>query len=258
MIQKDSLYIFQPTDSVKQSINTDSLSRFFSEGGSTQITENKPLKIISTPTWMHLSLVFWIVVVLFAKQAYSIRLRQIIVAAFKPKQVKLLHRDGNILKQGVSILLFLLYAFTVSLFAFILINKYIPGSFYFSMGTGFILLMGSIISYHIIKFLLIWVLGFLFETQDRSLRYLLDQYIFNITEGIVLFPLLILSIYSEIQLLLYIAVVVLIGFWIYRFSRAIFIGLASRNFSLSYIFLYLCTLEVLPILLIYKLSIQFV
>lgn len=258
MIQKDSLNTVSLPEGFFLQKNSDSLFRFFSETGKVEIVETFHLENEPIPLWVHLSLFFWIFIVIFVRQSYMLRLRQIFAATLKPKHVKYLQREGNLLKQSFPALLLLLYAFVVSLFAFLAVNQYYPSSFYFSLGEGFLLLYGAVVLYHLLKFTAIKFLGTLFDTRAISTFYLLDHFLFHISEGLVLFPLVILFIYSELQLFLYIAIIVLIALWIYRLLRAISIGLGCINYSRSYLFLYLCTLEVLPVFLLYKLSLQFV
>ena len=258
MIQKDSLNTSLLPEGFSLQKTNDSLHRFFSETGKVEIIEVERESNQAVPLWIHLSFLFWLVIIIFARQSYTLRLRQIFIATLKPKQVKQLQREGNLLKQSFPALLLLLYAFVVSLFAFLAVNQYFPESFYFSLGEGFLLLYGSVVLYHLLKFVAIKFIGILFETRSVSTRYLLDHFLFHISEGFALFPLVILFVYSEIQLFLYIALIMLVALWVFRLLRAISIGLECSNYSRSYLFLYLCTLEVLPIVLLYKLSIQFV
>lgn len=258
MQQTDSLYYEQILIDSLAPKAKESVGRFFIEKGKVEIKENKREENIATSNWIHFSLLFWVIVLVFARQSFSIRLRQIVVATINTKQVKQLQREGNLLKQGYPVLLMLLYAFSISLFAFIYINQKLPNSFYFSQSEGFFLLFGIVISFHFLKFLIIWIFGILFETLDLTVRYLIDHYIFYISEGLILFPFLILFIYSGLIVFLYAAMAMLIILWLFRLQRAIVIGIGGINFSRSYLFLYLCTLEVLPILMLYKLSLQFI
>ena len=233
-------------------------ARFFVTKEKAQIVENKRINNETVPLWMHLLIAFWIVVIVFARQSFSLRLRQIFIATFKPKQVKQLQREGNLLSQGFSIILMILFAFTVSLFTFIAISREFPDSAYFSMGEGFLILFGAVIAFHLLKFISIHFLGVLFETQKSSFKYLLDHFIFLISQGLILFPILILFVFSELSLFLYAGMLVFFSLWLFRIERAIVIGLSNTNFSPFYLFLYLCTLEVMPFLLLYKLGLQFV
>ncbi len=258
MITEDSLFTFNVQKEFSIQKSNDSLTRFFVEKGNTQIHFIKRPEVPHIPMWTHLSFVFWVFVVIFVLHSYTRRFSQIFSATFSIKQVKFLQREGDLLKQSFPIMLLLLYAFVLSFFAYIVINQYYPNSFYFSLGEGLLILWGTIILFYLGKFLSIWFLSILFETRQLSARYMLDSYLFHISEGLILLPLLILFIYSGIQIFHYVAIIVLIALWALRLQRAYVIGLACTNFSRSYLFLYLCTLEVLPFFLLYKLGLEFV
>lgn len=255
-IINDSLAPHWQTFFVKESPKP--LPRFFVERGTTHLNEIKRPVDSNVPLWIHLSFLFWIVVILFTRQSYTYRLNQIFVSTFSQQHVKQFQREGNILKQGFPVLLMFLYAFTISLFAYRAINLLYPNSFYFYLGEGFLLLAGVVVLFHFAKFIIIWLIGFMFETGQISFRYLLEHYIFHISEGIILFPILILYVYSGVHLFIYIAAIVLLALWIYRLLRAVIVGLECTNFSRYYLLLYLCTLEVLPVFILYKLAVQFV
>ncbi len=257
MNQADSLNISLISSEDTVSIQKESIPRFFMQKGELQMNEIKRAEPVSNPLWIHLSLLFWVFVIVFARQSYFFRMKQIVSATLNSQQAKLLLREGNILKQGFPVAFMLMYYFTVALFSFIFINKQFPNSFYFSLGQGFLLLFGGIILYNVLKFIAIGFFGFLFDNHAVTLPYLIDFYLFQVSEGFVLFPLLILFVYSNFPVFLYIALIVLLLFWLFRLKRAIVIGLADTNFSSSYLFLYLCTLEVIPFILLYKLGLQF-
>ncbi|MBN2237197.1 MAG: DUF4271 domain-containing protein, partial [Bacteroidales bacterium] len=197
-------------------------------------------------------------VVVFARQFYTLRLEQIFKSILSSSHVKQLHREGNLVKHGYPIILLFMFSFSLALFMFQLLRELYPHSFYFSVGQGFLLVLGATVAYFIGKFLTIWYLGVLFQTKQDTYRYLTDQFLFQISASFVLLPLLILYIYSGYQFFVLVAIIVLSLLWIYRLQRAFVIGLACTNFSRSYLFLYLCTLEVLPLLILFKLGFQFV
>jgi len=257
MIQKDSVNTSLLPKELSIGKSSDSISHFFTNNSKVEMLEIKRLEYEAIPLWIHLSLFFWVIVIIIARQSYTLRLRQIFIAFLKPKQIKQLHREGNLLKQIFPALLLLLYAFVISLFTFLFLNQHFIQSFYFSSGEGFLFLYTAVILYHLLKFITIKFFGILFDTGSLSTLYLLDHFVFYISGGIILFPLIILYIYSEIQAFLYLAVIVLITLWVFRIIRAVFIGLDCINYSRYYLFLYLCTLEVLPIFLLYKLFFQF-
>jgi len=248
-IQKDGIFIQRKFEQ--------RIDRFFVEKGRTEIQAvNRSNKIV--PIWINLSVLFWILVVVFARQSYSIRLRQIFTAVFNPKNAKQLQQEGSLLFQGFPALLIILNAFTLAFFAFKTYNDFYPDSLYFSIFEGFLILFAAIIIFQIGKILTISFISILFDTRKISSRYMLDQYMFYITNGLILFPLLLLFQFSNFKIFLFIALFIHLSLWLYRLIRAFIIGLECTNYSWYYLIVYLCTLEVLPFFLLYKLSLQFV
>ncbi|MBN1650954.1 MAG: DUF4271 domain-containing protein [Bacteroidales bacterium] len=258
MNRADSLNISLISVEDTVAVQKQSTPRFFRQKGEIQMNEIIRVEPISNPIWVHLSLLFWVFAIVFARQSYTLRLKQIITATLNAQQVKQLLREGSILKQGFPVVFMLMNYFTIALFLFIFINEQFPNSFYFSLGQGFLLLFGGVIMYNGLKFVAIWLIGFLFDNQSVSLWYLIDYFLFQISEGFALFPLLILFVYAKYSIFLYLALIVLLLFWLFRLKRALVIGLADTNFSSSYLFLYLCTLEVIPFILLYKLGLEFI
>jgi hypothetical protein len=257
MQQKDSLNTeFLSSDSHLLKTQ-DSLSQFFTSKGAVKINEVKLSHAKETPLWLHISLFLGVIILILARHFYWAQLQQIFRLTLHLKSKKA-QRESNRQNQGFPILLLILYYYSLAAFVFLLINKYLPNTFYFSLGGGFLILLSILISIYLIKFLVIWFSGILFETKSVSQAYLSDYYLFQVSEGILLFPILILFVYSELQFFLYLAILLHVSLWIYRFFRAIIIGLGCTNFSRSYLFLYLCTLEVVPFIFLYKMMIQFI
>ncbi|HAG15671.1 MAG TPA: hypothetical protein DCG69_03980 [Bacteroidales bacterium] len=244
------------SDAVPQWDSTAMLKvRFLVQKEETSLVYSRRQQESGIPSWVHLSLFFWVIIILITRLNYTFKLRQLLAASFNLQHLKQFHREGNILKQGYPVLLIALYLFTISMFGLKAIDPYLPKSFHFSFLEKFFLFFGGVFSVYFLKFSAIWFLGKLFDTAVVTKQYLLDHYLFQITEGLILFPLLILYVYSSIQIILFAAIAVLLMLWAYRLMRAVRIGFGCTNFSWSYLFLYLCTLEVLPLFFVYKLSV---
>jgi len=104
------------------------------------------------------------------------------------------------------------------------------------------------------KKLLFRIVGMLFETRAETSEFLFNVDNFNRSLGLILLPLVTLIAFSPIQntgLLILMGVAIVLAFYLLLLQRGILI-LLRKQFSIYYLFLYLCTLEFLPLLLIYK------
>ena len=148
---------------------------------------------------------------------------------------------------------FILILFSVgvlSLYGYILL---IPSGKPFEI-TQYALVLGVTLLFYIFKFLSIEVLGYVF-LEKQSLKIARESY-FNllIYLGIVLFPLLIFQIYFPLWLndyTVYISLVVcvlLFVFLIFKLFQIFF----HKSIVSFYLMLYLCTLEILPLIILFQ------
>ncbi|MDX8341623.1 DUF4271 domain-containing protein [Draconibacterium sp. IB214405] len=120
--------------------------------------------------------------------------------------------------------------------------------------TYFGFVLGGVLVYFFGKKLIYLTLGLLFETQNETREYLFNMDNFNRSLSLILLPIVILVAFAPFKTPVFITVSGLIIFLIFNLlllKRGVFI-LLKKQFSLFYLFLYLCTLEILPLLLIYK------
>lgn len=96
--------------------------------------------------------------------------------------------------------------------------------------------------------------GFVFDVEVLMREYTEYIYLNLKALGLIVLPLNILITYADEQYsyIFFIIFYILYGiFWLLRIITGMLYGI-SANISLSYLFLYLCTLEILPVLLLLK------
>ena len=167
-------------------------------------------------------------------------------------------RDGSFMSAVFLIPSFAIYVITISLV--ILHLMIIDQSGVFpeienNIQTFFIILLSCSL-FFAVKLLLIRLIGIIFKTKQLSALYLANKFLFNTISGIVFLVLLILSISTSNYVFYFI--ILISGFLVFIFSllRGILIIISIRKYSLYQIFIYLCTLEILPVLVILKLVIK--
>jgi len=114
--------------------------------------------------------------------------------------------------------------------------------------------LGGVLVYFLGKRFLYQTIGTLFETGTETGEYLFNMSNFNRTLGIVLIPLVALVSFSPAgnpRIIVFSGIIIVIAFQLLLLQRGVLI-LLRKQFSILYLFLYLCTLEFLPLLLIYK------
>ncbi len=100
-----------------------------------------------------------------------------------------------------------------------------------------------------------WLLGYVFETRQKTLQFLQASLIFTNIAGLLILPISLLFPFIDptyYQMLLRLGLSLFIVLYIWLISRGIKIIL-DDFLSIFYMFLYLCALEILPLLWLYKL-----
>jgi hypothetical protein len=109
----------------------------------------------------------------------------------------------------------------------------------------------------ILKLSVSFAIAHIFHSLKAFKAYFTDHlFIMGVGSIFQLFFLLI-YLYSQITFFLHLSLTILSIFIVLRIIRSSIIGLRLTNFSIYYLFLYLCSFEILPVIWIYKwISIQ--
>lgn len=180
------------------------------------------------------------------------RLTQLAGGFFRASSVSMLYREENALTGRASLLLILNFLLVTPLFVWQTIGYFnLPQE---GMQQYGILALAFVVLY-LLKAAVTRFMGFVFDKKEAALEYTYNILLFNKTLGLLLFPVTVLLAFArEIPPLWLIGTG--LGMWgiilVYRLFRGILIGVSTSGFSLVYIFLYLCTLEILPFFVILK------
>jgi hypothetical protein len=156
-------------------------------------------------------------------------------------------REENAFTERVNLITFLLMAINFTL----VISKLLSFVDWGSISVTLIFVM----LFFLMKIIILQFLGFVFKTKDLSKLTIFFSFLFDRTLGFVLFPLVIMlyffsfEISSAVIVISFICFLLLLSFklfWLWK------IGTNSFGLSRFYIFLYLCTLEIFPLLLLAK------
>jgi hypothetical protein len=211
------------------------------------------------PDWIVGLLLFCFVLLAWAQVFYRRRLRLILMAPFSKRFLSQLVREGDLFSERISLAGGLIYLLTTSLFLYqvyelMIVKDYrgIPGGWLY-----FIILAAALCGFWILKVGLIRFLSFIFRTRATSNEYLLNILIFNILSGLALLPLLVFAIYLKSGLFLIFCMISFAIFFVFRFFRGFLIGISITKFSYVFLFVYLCSLEILPLVVLMKVVLKY-
>jgi len=154
----------------------------------------------------------------------------------------------------VDMFFWLNFLITHALLAFFLLEEYTPYFFLTEFNYKlFLFIFLAIASFWFYRRMVIKIISFIFQAGVLSERQLkLDRNVENAL-GVVLLPLLILSIFSFHTFFLILALLIALGMQVFRWAQTVGIGISSTRFTILHFILYLCSLELIPLFIVFKL-----
>jgi hypothetical protein len=149
----------------------------------------------------------------------------------------------------------LVFSLILGLFGYQFLNAY-----KISLGASksyytYLICVGVVIGYFISKKIVYYIIGVLTESRPEVQEYLFSMTVYNRVLGLFLMPVTATIAFvplTQVEPILYAGLAVIAIFYLMSLIRGGKIFL-KKHFSISYLILYLCTLEFLPLILIYAL-----
>lgn len=201
--------------------------------------------------WLFATLFLITLLYLYIQNNFHSRYTQVKRAFLIKRYFSQLVRDGNIFRERIVIPIYIIYlsSFSLLIYSFCIhtldISK-IP----LSRFSLFLAILLATSTYQFLKTGLINILGQLFYTKQETETYLIEHLLFSALYSLFLVPLMWLYSYTHWGEVLIVAGGIFIILWVFRIGKAIINW--SRAFTIFKLFLYLCTLELLPIIILVK------
>jgi hypothetical protein len=173
----------------------------------------------------------------------------------RQKQTREQLQQNNLAALFSNILFILNASIFVSLLA--VKNAWVDFSLYTSIAYSAALFAGL----YVFKFLFLWFSGWLFGQTEAIGNYSFIVFLTNKVMGVFLIPAILLLAFSPISVQDFaynIALIVISILFVYRYLISFSIVRTSLKVSAFHFFLYLCTCEVLPMFVLYKLTMDFI
>jgi hypothetical protein len=169
-------------------------------------------------------------------------------------------RDENIFFQRVSIYLSIVFNVILALLVYFIsihYNWHVGG-----VGPGFMRYLFFVVvitAAYALKYLVLKITGWLFEQEREIATYIFNIFLINNILGMALLPFVCLLAYNQSisgPWLIYVPLILIgVGF-AWRYYRGFRIGMGTGSFSPLYLFLYLCTLEIAPLMILIRIIVQ--
>jgi len=165
-----------------------------------------------------------------------------------------LSKEDNLLTSWAFIFLFLLFGFTMGMYIYQII-KYNDKAYSISGIQLFLACSVLVIVLSVLKIMLLRVLGFIFNIHKHTREYISVLYLTYFNLAFIFLPVIIcfslfpssLTYYLLRFSLITIGVIILI-----QYARSILNIISNFQFHKIYLFIYLCALEICPVLIIIK------
>ncbi|MEK6615641.1 MAG: DUF4271 domain-containing protein [Bacteroidota bacterium] len=209
------------------------------------------------PSWVMLIIVLSVMILGYLFSAFHARFIVIIKAFFTIRFSEQLSREEHSLSHPASIFLSINFLVASSLFILQAISS--KGVFSSSLDLSFLsflIIIGFVFVLYLLKILSLKIVGFILNKQVIINEYIFIIFLINQVLGIGFIPIIIFIAYGKqsfINGFVYIGVMLFILAFIIRVGKGTIMVFSGREISVVYLILYLCTLEVFPLLLGWKL-----
>lgn len=203
-------------------------------------------------TWQTIILLGCFILVGLAKSFNSSRIKLITKSIFTSSGVQEAIRSEKMFFNQANLLLHIVAFFSLSLFLYdFLLYKDI---FYRDTSFFFMKVVAGVVVLYTIKQILGLLINNVFDFDYLSAAYVYLTSIHTILIGVILLPLMTLNYYSylqEVESYKMLMVMLVLFVFIINMVRLYFIG-RQKNISIFHIILYLCTLEILPLIVVIR------
>ncbi len=210
--------------------------------------------------WIPAVLLISILLVIWARNSYHNQFTRISNAFFNIREFYQVVREEYAMTNSLSVGLAILFVLISSVFIWQL-NGYFhyfpvhPTAFLF-----YLKIVVVVLCFFLAKLLIVRALGALFFGKAELVTdFMYNIFLMNVISGLVLIPIVLFLEYFRlisVQLLIYLSCWLLVFVYAYRLWRSFRITSGAVSVSKLYFFAYLCSLEIVPFVVIFKVIIR--
>ncbi len=212
-------------------------------------------RIIISKDWLAIVLVVTIGLIVFSKVLRSERFDKIQSLLYTDIYINDFSKATALLNNTFTYAFTLINSIVISLLLFIIVDNKVQLKMITSDFQLFIAIFIVVLSYILLRLFLGYLLGVLFEysKEQQHISFLKISYLSNFS--LLILPLLIVNYYINSAFFTYFLLLISGLLLLYYYAKIIKSNQKIILSSLFYFILYLCALEISPLLIIYKLVI---
>ena len=217
-------------------------------------TEEKTPIFDMSPDWLMGIIIVSLIVLAWLKLFYHKFINHTVTALWNFQLSKKEFRDQNIFARRVASILNLNFIIIGGLFIYLILNHFHINPFHLKPFPLYLSLTGLLATILLIRYILLSLTGYIFNRQEHFKEYLYQILLINKNIGIYFIPLIVGIAYLQDNLRIYLIIIGLALFvlaYLFRFVKGIQI-IIKKDVLIFYLILYLCTLEILPVVIYCK------
>ncbi len=208
-----------------------------------------------TPDWILFILIAILLVLAWIRLTYNKYIVSLLEASVNYQRSAQVYGDPGIVQKRIFLIFNFIYFITGGLYIFFLMNNFAWYPFELKDLWLFLADAGFLAGLMFFRTIVLKLTGHIFNRYKLYNEYIFQSFLFNKITGIVLIPFIIGIAYTRgfpKEIIIYVSLFAVAGIFILRFARLLMF-IFKNVVLLSYLILYLCTLEILPMLVIVKL-----
>ena len=207
--------------------------------------------------WQIFILVVAVLLMGFVRAFSNNRFNQGIKALFNYSVAQEITREEKVFFHRSNVLFTIVHLLTLSLFVFQLREAFRLENIDVNKFSFFLLILTFLGTMYFIKYIFSRILLFVFNDASIASEYIFNVSLYNNLLGSTLAPVLCITYFTSVSfqtVLLYLAIPLMLIIFIFRLFRMVNVG-EIKGVSYLYIFVYICTLEILPLVVLFRIFI---
>jgi len=206
-------------------------------------------------SWIFWSLLLCFAVYAFLQKNFGKKQSVIFKSFFNLRYSNQLMREGNIYNESDFYFLLFLSLISFCLYLLALSSYLLLGNvLFFNSLITFIKIIALFFVAYFGKILLLKMIAVIFKLDKLYSEFVLTQHIFIITSGVAALFICVLIFFTPYKAVVLFSVLIYLSLFINYILRLYMHTSGAGIFSLYYFILYICTLVILPLLFVYKLT----
>ena len=213
-----------------------------------------PFTSADSSDWVLIVLLACMLLISVASYNFSARMAFSIKAFFALRFFYQLDKESMFFRDTPTYLLIANFLLVIALLFYQVLDYYnhLAHFAHFHPLIIFGVLLMAFILFYTIKAMAIKLLAWIFSTEKASFIYLENIFLSNIFLGLILLPIVFYNAFTPSLTNIYVMLALLLAINLYKLLRGSLLAYATSGFSVYYLFLYLCGVELAPLLVIYK------